>query len=181
MPPAIRAAQADDARRVAEIHVRAWQWAYQDLLPASFLAGLSVERRAAYWLQWLSDSPPRSHLWLATERTRVLGFAATGPSRDADADAHSGELLAIYLEPEVVGTGTGSALCAHAEDQLRHDGFRVATLWVLESNPRGRRFYERRRWRVDGGEKTVELGGRAVVEVRYRKTLTPGGDERRAS
>jgi GNAT superfamily N-acetyltransferase len=172
MIPIIRAAQAVDAERVAEIHVRAWQWAYRDLLPAAFLAGLSVERRAAYWRRWLSDSGLRRHLWLSTREAHVVGFAATSPSRDADANTETGELLALYLEPEIVGTGAGRALCARAEDGLRHDGFRAATLWVLESNARARRFYERCGWQVDGGEKAEEFGDRTAREVRYRKALT---------
>jgi len=92
MIPIIRAAQAADADRVAEIHGRAGQWAYGDLLPAAFLAGLSVERRAAYWRRWLSDSGLRRHLWLSTREAHVVGFAATSPSRDTDADTKTGEL-----------------------------------------------------------------------------------------
>ena len=92
MIPIIRAAQAADADRVAEIHGRAGQWAYGDLLPAAFLAGLSVERRAAYWRRWLSDSGLRRHLWLSTREAHVVGFAAISPSRDTDADTKTGEL-----------------------------------------------------------------------------------------
>src|SRR5436309_2361755 len=33
----IRAAVAADAAAVAELHVRGWQWAYRDLLPAEYL------------------------------------------------------------------------------------------------------------------------------------------------
>ena len=173
MIPTIRAAQAAGAGRVAEIHVRAGQWAYRDLLPAAFLAGLSVERRTVYWRRWLSDSDLRRHLWLSMHEAHVLGFAATSPSRDADADTETGELLALYLEPELVGTGVGRALCARAGDGLRQDGFRVATLWVLESNPRARRFYERHGRQVDGGEKAEEFGDHTAREVRYRKALIP--------
>ena len=44
----IREAAASDARDIAGIHVRGWQWAYRRLLPDAFLAGLSVDLRAAY-------------------------------------------------------------------------------------------------------------------------------------
>jgi GNAT superfamily N-acetyltransferase len=173
--PTIRAARADDAPQIAEIQVRSWRWAYQDLLPAAFLAALSIDRRAAFWRQWLADPRPRRHLWLATDGTRAVGFAATGPSRDATADADTGELWALYLDPAAVGTGIGRALYARAETGLRDAGFRSATLWVIESNRRGRRFYERQGWRVDGGEKAEEWSGQAVREVRYRRALPPEG------
>jgi ribosomal protein S18 acetylase RimI-like enzyme len=167
----IRAARDDDARQIAEIHGQAWQWAYRDLLPKAFLASLSVERRAAYWQRWLADADLRRQLWLGLRQERVVGFVAAGPSRDPDADAETGEILALYLEQEVVGIGVGRALCAHAVDRLRRDGFRVATLWVLVSNDRARRFYERTGWRADGTQKTEEWSGVALRDERYRREL----------
>jgi ribosomal protein S18 acetylase RimI-like enzyme len=58
-------------------------------------------------------------------------------------------------------------------DRLRRDGFRVATLWVLVSNDRARRFYERSGWRVDGGKKTEEWSGVVLREERHRRQLAP--------
>lgn len=48
-PIEARPATVDDAPAIAAIHVRSWQRAYADLLPADFLAGLDVEQRVAYW------------------------------------------------------------------------------------------------------------------------------------
>ena len=169
----IRAARDDDARQIAAIHVRSWQWAYRDFLPEAFLEGLSVERRAGHWQRWLAEANPRRQLWLAQERERVVGFVAAGPARDPDADAETGEILALYLERGVVGTGVGRALCTHAVDRLRRDGFRVATLWILVSNDRARRFYERSGWRADGAKKTGEWSGVVLREERYRRQLPP--------
>ena len=169
----IRAAQANDVRRIAQIHVRAWQWAYPDLLPAAFLARLSVVRRATYWRRWLAEAAPHRQLWLVSRDMRRIGFAATGPSRDADGDPSTGEIHALYLEPAAVGTGAGRTLCGHAEAHLRHEGFRAATLWTFEWNARARRFYERRGWHLEGREKTDEWGGRVLREVRYRMALEP--------
>ncbi len=43
----VRAATVDDARAVAEIHVRGWQWGYRDQIPREILRDLSVEQREA--------------------------------------------------------------------------------------------------------------------------------------
>lgn len=109
MPPlAIRPAQAGEAQRIAEIHVRGWQWAYRGLIPASLLEGLSVEDRAAYWRRELVEGRQGNrHVWGAARGADSLGFAAIGPSRDLGADADTGEVYATYLEPDVVGTGVG--------------------------------------------------------------------------
>lgn len=50
-------------------------------------------------------------------------------------------------------------------------GFGVATLWVLEANERGRRFYEARDWQCEGTTHSFRLGEADVVEVRYCKVL----------
>ena len=42
-----------------------------------------------------------------------------------------------------------------------------AVLWVLEDNPRARRFYEREGWDLDGARKEDEFLGVRVAEVRY--------------
>ena len=44
-------------------------------------------------------------------------------------------------------------------------------LYVLDDNPRARRFYEREGWAVDGGTKREELLDVEITEVRYRRVL----------
>src|SRR3972149_5458465 len=60
---------------------------------------------------------------------RAVGFAVTGPSQDADADERTGELYAIYLDPDRFGRGIGKRLLEHAIGDLRGRGVRTATLW----------------------------------------------------
>jgi RimJ/RimL family protein N-acetyltransferase len=57
--------------------------------------------------------------------------------------------------------------------RLRGDGFREAILWVIEDNPRSRRYYERAGWHFDGGAKEETILDVAVVQVRYRIALPP--------
>jgi hypothetical protein len=45
----IRKATPEDARAIAEVHVKSWRAAYRDLLPQDFLQGLSVDRREQQW------------------------------------------------------------------------------------------------------------------------------------
>jgi ribosomal protein S18 acetylase RimI-like enzyme len=55
--------------------------------------------------------------------------------------------------------------------RLRSHGFEEAVLWVLEDNPRTRRFYEQAGWRLDGGSKEETWLDLDVREVRYRIDL----------
>jgi hypothetical protein len=56
-------------------------------------------------------------------------------------------------------------------ERLRGFGFEDATLWVLDTNVRTRRFYEAAAWTVDGREKTDQIGDITLREVRYRTSL----------
>ena len=78
----------------------------------------------------------------------MVGFAAFGPSRDDDAPPGMGEIPAIYLAPDVVGTGVGRDLFA---GRTPPSGRRVRRATSgSEANERARRFYERAGWTWDG-------------------------------
>ena len=167
----IREAALSDARAIAEIHVRAWQAAYRGQLPDDYLDDLSVEDRLGQH-EWTIRNPRETwRLWVAEDDGAVVGFAVTGPGEDVDADERTGEVYAIYLEPGRIGTGLGSRLFAHAVDDLRDRGFTGATLWVLESNERARRFYEIAGWKPDGATASEQIDRALMPTVRYRVTL----------
>jgi ribosomal protein S18 acetylase RimI-like enzyme len=101
----------------------------------------------------------------------VVGFADVQPSRDDDADETTGEVPMIYALPEAWGTGVGRELMTTAVGALRDAGFRSATLWVLDSNERARRFYDRAGFAPDGATKSDTMAGAPITEVRYRRPL----------
>jgi RimJ/RimL family protein N-acetyltransferase len=167
----VRRARPDDAAAIAEVHVRTWQSAYEHVFGAERLAGVTVAQRLPMWRQILND-PAQTALVVEDETGRIVGWCTVAPSRDADAD---GELWGIYVLREAWGTGAGTALMAAGTDVLGELGYREAILWVLEDNPRARRFYEREGWTLDGLRKEDEFLGVKVTEVRYRRGLTPLG------
>jgi L-amino acid N-acyltransferase YncA len=174
---AIRRAVETDAPAIAYIHVRGWQRAYRGHLPDAFLDGLTatVDRRESAWRDFVARSSAegsQERVWVAETAGRVVGFASTGPCRDADAAPGTAEVYAIYLEPDLVGTGMGRSLFAHASEDLRRRGYQAATLWVLEGNARARRFYEAAGWRADGVTKIEQRPDFALHEVRYRVDFT---------
>ena len=165
----IRAATAQDAVAIAEVHVAGWRSAYAALLPPDVLANLSVSARAQMWHQRLTDTDVAT--WVAEDQEhRIAGFASAGPSRD-DADASAtGELYALYVHPDRWASGVGKDLITTAMDHLR-PRFATATLWVLRGNARARAFYEGRGWRPDGAARTEQRYGATLDEVRYRREL----------
>ncbi|HEX9124005.1 MAG TPA: GNAT family N-acetyltransferase [Actinomycetota bacterium] len=167
----IREAVPDDARAIAEVHVRSWQHAYRGQLSDDYLDGLRVEDRLEQHRHALERPPPEYRMWVAEEQGRTLGFACTGRSEDADADDRTAEFYAIYLHPEHVGTGLGRSLFEYALADLRERGFRVATLWVLQTNERARRFYETAGWFTDGRTTAERVDCEMRPTIRYRIEL----------
>lgn len=171
MSALVRKAVDGDAQAIASLHIKSWQSAYRRQLPDEFLDHLSneLERRTEFWRTHISTAGLGRHeIWTAKVETRLNGFAALGPARDADADA-AAELYAMYVDPECWSQGVGRTLLAHSSERLAALGYSIAILWVLESNIRARRFYERAGWRADGGSKIESLPDSVTLrEVRYR-------------
>ena len=163
----IRTATSADAEQIADVHVRAWQWAYRDQVPDTFLASLSVADRTHAWQRWLDD-PERSCIWVAEAEEWIVGFVSAGRCRDEDAEPGTGEVYAIYIEADRLGTGLGRRLFETATRWLRTNPFSCATLWVLDSNNRARAFYEKAGWVPDGATKVDDRDGFSLHEVRYR-------------
>jgi GNAT superfamily N-acetyltransferase len=166
----VRPARPEDADAVAGVHVASWQVAYRGLLPDDYLAAQSVEERSRQWSETLSD--PTAGLVVVTEvDSRVVGFAHIGLSGDADAARSTGELHAIYLHPDAWDRGLGRDLHGAALNRLRGAGYRTATLWMLATNDRARRFYLRHGWSQRPGERSQTFGGQVVTDHRFGRPL----------
>jgi GNAT superfamily N-acetyltransferase len=161
----VRQAVSADARAIETIRVKGWRTAYRGVFPAVELDAMPIDETR--WLHRLNEPPPGWSIVVAEHEGKLVGFAATGPSRD---EQGIGELYAIYVAPDEWSRGAGRALIAEAEDALRVK-YDEATLWVLEQNPRARRFYELGGWSLDGARKAEERWGVRAPEVRYRKRL----------
>ncbi|MEJ2655397.1 MAG: hypothetical protein P8Z69_08905, partial [Acidihalobacter sp.] len=85
----IRRAVADDARGIAQVHVKSWQAAYRGLLPQSYLDALSVEQREAFWVQVIPGDAVE--VLLAEVDDIIAGWVACGAARDEDVPPLTGE------------------------------------------------------------------------------------------
>lgn len=167
----VRRAVVDDARGIAEVHVSSWQKGYVGVVPEEFLRSLSVDHRESVWRAALGREGEAA-VWVAEEGGALVGWISAGKSRDPDAGPASGELWAIYVDPRCWGRGVGRALWREAEAHLRASGFTSVTLWVLEENERGLRFYRALGFVVDPGRRLeIERGGKQLVEIRLRRDL----------
>ena len=98
----------------------------------------------------------------------ACGFAGFGP---ATGEPGVAMVYTCYLLPEVWRHGYGTRLMAAVVDVLAGAAYREATLWVLEGNDRGRRFYEATGWYADGAPAPRNAGASTVRTVRYRRAI----------
>jgi ribosomal protein S18 acetylase RimI-like enzyme len=183
----IRAAERADADGITEVQVASWRTGYAHVFPDSVLYADDFERtRRTFWTSWRFS--PGHRLAVVTEPLgtdsdcttggpsgeRIVGFSSYGPERErARGFTGRAELYAFYFRPDTWGTGAASELMEYTEDRFRAEGFETAVLWVLEDNPRARRFYEKHGWTASGITAAFDAYCEvAVPEVEYRKELT---------
>jgi GNAT superfamily N-acetyltransferase len=170
----IRPAQPEDAMAVAGVHVRSWQAAYRNILPASYLNQLRPEDRAAKY-DFATRDPLKPRTIVAIEEgasPEIRGFATTMPVTDSDMPGY-GELCALYVDPQHWAHGLGVALVSAARAQMFEHGFLNAILWVLTGNVRAERFYQNDGWAADGVSRKAMVWDIEVDEIRYVRELQP--------
>ncbi len=165
----LRDAAPGDELAVASVHVRSWKVAYRGIVPASHLDAMRPEDRASrYTFGDRGERGPKTII--ALEGGRVLGFTTVGPCREED-HSGSGELYALYVDPDAWRRRVGTSLLEAASQRLAKGGFSHASLWVLSENVRARRFYEQQGWVPTDTVATREFVGVQVEEVRYVRSF----------
>ena len=166
----IRYAVPGDARALAEIHAAAWEKAYQGLIPETHAEAGDIEVSEARYLRTIGSRTEDAVV--VEEDGEICGFTVIGPGRDSDTVAENpGEIRGLYISPDHWRQGLGKMLTEWSLQELRKQGFGIATLWVLERSEMAARFYESMGFTRDGAVR--EIGPGAPRVVRYRKVLRP--------
>lgn len=174
-----RVASEQDVAGIAGVKVATWQTAYRGIVPDEVLAGLSLPEIEKFFCSCLAnDVKPKSlrQLYVAEFQGEVVGYIHFGAEFSGNEDPKQvGEIYALYLKSEYWDSGTGKKLLQEALTDMERDGFKEVILWVLDTNERGRSFYERAGFTPDGGSKVdTSLVSSPLREIRYRKEINMG-------
>ena len=177
--------ETDSRLEVSRIYEESWKFAYQGIVPQSYLDGIPAGR----WADVL-DRAGWDTLVL-TEGGKLAGTSSVCPSRWPGWPGF-GEVASLYLLPEYMGRGYGlnrlilfyntsssrdaydsvaDVLLEAAGETLAGQGFRDVLLWVLEDNRRARRFYERAGFAFHGDAMEDVIGGKPLREVLYLRHI----------
>ncbi len=164
----IREAKTNDVNELAEVHVKSWQSAYKGLIPDDILENINLEDRAEMWLGAIRDKP--SETIVSLDSDKIVAFANFGESQDNNDAPLNGEIREIYVLKDYWRMCIGSELLEYAEEFLKRK-YQYAVLWVLDSNDRAIKFYQKQGYAKDGAEKTETLFEVTLSEIRMVKTI----------
>lgn len=172
----VRLAHAREAEAVAAVQRRSWA----DRLPAELaeqmLAGVSLEAMAGAWQQAILRPPEaRFRVLVAIGEEQVVGFAATLPSPDTDADLQAdGAIDEFVIDRPAQRNGHGSRLLNACADTLRADGFSRARWWLTSTDDITRRFLTGAGWEPDGAHREIgtEDGSHRIKQVRMHTDIS---------
>lgn len=166
----IRKATEADIPDIAEIHVAGWQGAYGGIVDQDYLDGFTVDMRIEKWQEHFDNG--ESQAMIAYLEGKAVGFVDYGPLRTAPAGTskirplYSSEIYALYLKPDYLRQGIGTALIVEAVQALKIQKHQSMCLWVLKDNKRGCAFYD-----ALGGQRVgkmmTEIGTTKAKEVCY--------------
>lgn len=154
----IREATQGDCNGIGKVYCDSWKVGYQNILPQTYLNSLSSTNCAP-------DKVSADDIILVNQE-RVSGICHISGARNRDSKVW-GEVVSIYLLPEIWGSGVGSQLLQSALKKLKHRGLKNICLWVLKENIRARKFYEKNGFTVSGNEREIEIAGCNIREVEY--------------
>ena len=104
------------------------------------------------------------NILIAKEKDKVIGYVGYGVCKDLP---ETGEVFAIYILKEYYNKKIGYALMCAAFEKLSE--YNKIAVWVLESNQRAIKFYERCGFQFDGTRKQIKLG---TINTAIRMILT---------
>jgi L-amino acid N-acyltransferase YncA len=164
----IRPGREADAEGIANVHSTSWRNSYRGIVPQSYLDEMHPEKTIERWRDAAAGKILGVHLLVAEEAGKVIGFETYGPAREP-AFGYLGELYAAYFLPEAMGKGLGTDMMKTVVRDLSAQGLKDMIVWVMETNERGRRFYEKALGGsvVPGSRKSFDIDGAEIWEIAY--------------
>ena len=154
----VRPVRDVDAEMLGRVHAQCWHEDYDSIVDEATLAKLSPLRLAELWTHWMGQGEDHL-LFAALIDHQIVGFAGSGPSRDAE-PPRDRELYFMHLLDEFHGQGIGQLLFDAAI------GADSAYLWVPDVNEHAIDFYTRNGFTPDGVSHDEPFLGETIHEIR---------------
>ncbi len=164
----IREAKLEDAEAISKVHVDSWRTTYQGIIPESYIARLSYQKRKERWTNMLSiGTVEKTDYWVyvvENKKRQIIAFANGGLERNGDS-IYQGELYAVYILETYQRQGIGRKLIEKIAEKLSRSGLNSMLVWVLEDNPACQFYQALGGQQVD--QQQIEFEGVKLNEIAY--------------
>lgn len=150
----------DNKLEISRVYEESWKYAYKDIIPQGFLDSIPTGN----WASKLDQNGRKTLVML--ENNEIIGISSFCESRFPEFKG-MGEIISIYLLPQYIGKGYGTALLRAAIDELKKSGYNEIFLWVLEENYSARKFYEKNGFIKTDKFLDDNIGGKPLREIQY--------------
>ena len=166
----VRFARLDEAQSIARLHLSACRALHAGQVPDSHWHETPLTRRVAFWREAIEFGEPQ--VIMALQGDSLRGFVGFDRSRDPKSRNTTGELWALYVDPQHLGQGVGLALWDAAREGLIEEGCSEVTVWVPLRAQHSLRFFDAAGFKREiNTARTVPIGGAKVEEMRLRRPL----------
>ena len=159
-----RDAVAAEAGLISHIFSSSWRKAYRGLIAEDYLKRLPDD----YWVpsvrSWLESG--QLYGTFVLEDGRPIGCAIYGRGRD-EGYGDWCEIVSLYVLPDAMRRGAGSALLAEVMRIMRADGYARFYLWTLEGNRIAESFYRKHGFLPTGDRIPYRIGSTNVADLRF--------------
>lgn len=146
----------EDIEAVRQLYISGWQNAFKGIVPQDYLDHMNLDNWA----------PPLDGAYILTDGKSILGTSSISAARD-DSFNGWGEIISIYVLPELIGQGYGHILFEFVRGKLLELGYDHVYLTVFEDNMRARKFYEKHGFSWNNERLPLNVGGKDLIELRY--------------
>ena len=146
----------DDIEDVRRLYIPGWQNAFTGIVPQDYPDNMNLDNRV----------PPIDGAYVLTDGQTILGTSSISAARD-DAFAGWGEIISIFILPELIGQGYGHILFEYVKNELPALGYTQLYPNVFEANMHVRCFYEKHGFAWNNERFSLCIGGENLTELRY--------------
>ena len=139
-----RRAKLNDAKAIARLLIGSWKYAYKNIMPAEFLADLSINDWTNGWKSHLNK--PENEVYVLLVGQEVIGVveicAFKKEYNQYEIYRDYIEIPVFYLLSNKIGMGYGRKMMAEILAVISDRDTMGVAIWVLEKNKPARSFYE---------------------------------------
>lgn len=193
----VRLATIEDVKAMSFIHARTWKNAYSQYISAEYLNNITDDGWIPLFTRAFKGNLHQAAVFeLQGKITGTVTFGSGGlmpvcTTGDTAVNCRSqslpeeklksenkcdyhincceeGEIISLYVLPQYWSTKQGYELTKFSIEQLKKQFYKSCYLWVIKDNERAVSFYKKFGFKSTGEITSVMLGGKAVIEERYR-------------